>query len=207
MKNLLRHRIAAHRKTVDAVLAWLSDDIEAVCRQLVQALERGNKIMLCGNGGSAADAQHLAAELVGRFRLERRGLPAIALTTDTSALTAIGNDYGFDAIFSRQVDALASKGDLLLAFSTSGNSKNVLRAVEAAHQHGCRSVGLTGHDGGELKSLCHYLLAIPSDETACIQEMHMMIGHAICEVAEIALFGTAQQRQDLSPQPAVIKAA
>jgi len=198
MKNLIRQQITVHRQTVDAVLAWLTDEIEAACRLTIQALERGNKLLLFGNGGSAADAQHVAAEFTGRFKLKRRALPAIALTTDASALTAIGNDFGFEHVFARQVEALACRGDLLIAFSTSGMSPNVIQGVERGRTMGLRAVGFTGSGGGELKSLCDVPLVVPSDEASQVQEMHIMVAHTICYVTELALYGSAQQRADLA---------
>ena len=154
--------------------------LERSARLLSEALAGGQRILLCGNGGSAADAQHIAAELVGRFVRERDALPAIALTTDTSALTAIGNDYGFDQVFARQLAALCVPGDVLVAISTSGNSPNVLAAVEAAHARGVRVVGLLGRDGGRLASRCDVSVVVPSTVTASIQECHIFIGHLWC---------------------------
>ena len=149
------------------------------------ALAAGNKILLCGNGGSAADAQHIAAELVGRFVVERRGLPGIALTTDTSALTAIGNDYGYDVVFARQVEALGRPGDVLVAITTSGRSKNVVAAVAAARACGMKVVGLTGAAGREFVAGCDAGVAVPSGETARIQECHIAIGHIWCELVDV----------------------
>jgi D-sedoheptulose 7-phosphate isomerase len=154
---------------------------------IVAALRRGNKVLLCGNGGSAADAQHIAAEIVGRFKAERDGLPAIALTTDTSILTAVGNDYGFENVFARQMRALAREGDVLVAISTSGNSENVIRAVEMARESGVTSIGLLGRDGGRLAALVDIALVVPSQDTARIQEAHITIGHIICELLDEAL--------------------
>ena len=148
------------------------------------ALNTGNKIMLCGNGGSAADAQHIAAELIGRFKKERDPLSAIALTTDTSILTCVGNDYSYDEIFSRQVRGLAKPGDVLIAISTSGNSANVVAAVLAARERGCMTVALVGNTGGKLGPLCHHALIVPSADTARIQEVHILIGHILCELLE-----------------------
>jgi D-sedoheptulose 7-phosphate isomerase len=144
------------------------------------SLKKGGKILLCGNGGSAADSQHIAAELIGKFKKERIPLPAIALTTDTSVLTAIGNDYEFKFVFSRQIEALAKKEDILIAISTSGNSKNVINAIKSAKKIGCKIITLTGKDGGKMKNLGNVNIVIPSNETPRIQEMHIMIGHMIC---------------------------
>ncbi len=155
------------------------------CAQMIlSTFIAGNKVLLCGNGGSAADAQHMAAEFVGRYETERRGLPAIALTTDTSALTALANDYDFERIFARQVDALAVEGDCLIAISTSGNSPNVIAAVMAARKRGCKVVGMTGANGKKLASLCDACLMIPSDRTARIQEAHITVAHIWCEIID-----------------------
>jgi D-sedoheptulose 7-phosphate isomerase len=144
----------------------------------------GGKLLLCGNGGSAADAQHIAAEFVGRYERERRGLPAIALTTDTSALTALANDYDFERIFARQIEALAVNGDCLIAISTSGNSPNVISAIMAARDKGCRVVGLTGSEGKKLAALCDAVVMVPSNRTARIQEAHIAIAHYWCEMLD-----------------------
>jgi len=153
----------------------------------IESLKTQKKILLCGNGGSAADAQHIAAELTGRFKKERIALPAIALTTDTSALTAIGNDYGFEYVFSRhsrQIEALAKKGDVLIAISTSGNSQNVINAIKSAKKIGCKIITFCGKDGGEMKNMGDINIIIPSNNTPRIQEMHIMIGHMICQLID-----------------------
>lgn len=160
-----------------------------VARRMVEVLHNGGKILFCGNGGSAADAQHLAAEFVNRFQRDRRALAAIALTTDTSVLTSIGNDFGFDRIFSRQIEALARPGDLLVALSTSGNSPNVLRAVEAARALGVFSIGLCGGSGGALAVAADETFIVPSPEAPRIQEAHITLGHAWCALAEDLLAG------------------
>lgn len=152
-------------------------------------LKRGGKIAFIGNGGSAADSQHLAAEFVGRFSKDRDPLPAIALTTDTSILTALGNDYGFEEIFSRQVDALLKEGDMLVAISTSGESRNIVKAVLRAKKKRVKVVGLLGKGGGRLKELCDIPIVVPSDSTPRIQEVHILIGHLVCEEVEKALYG------------------
>jgi len=151
---------------------------------ITKCLSSGGKLLFFGNGGSAADAQHLAAEFVGRFVRERRGLPAIALTTDSSILTAVSNDYGFDRVFARQIEALANAGDLTIAISTSGNSPNVLEAVKAAKERNLRTVGLSGRDGGTLAQLADVTIAVPSTSTARIQECHIAIGHIFCELVD-----------------------
>lgn len=165
-------------------LAAQAADIEAVAKVCREAIVRGGKIMFCGNGGSAADSQHLAAELVGRFKRERAALPAIALTVDTSILTAVGNDYGFEDIFARQVEALGAKGDVLIGLSTSGNSPNVLKAFAAARTKGVVTVALTGESGGECKDVADCCLCVPASTSDHIQEMHIAIGHLICGVVE-----------------------
>jgi D-sedoheptulose 7-phosphate isomerase len=168
-------------------LPTLVPAIEQAAGLLAAALSEGGKLMLCGNGGSAADSQHLAAELTGRFVKDRRPLAAVALSTDTSALTCIGNDYGFDEVFSRQVAGLGRQGDCLLVISTSGNSRNVVRAAEAARVAGIRVIGLLGRDGGVLRGLCEVAIVVPSTTTARIQEAHIFIGHTLCAMVEEAL--------------------
>ncbi len=163
-------------QTMDALLPA----IERATIIIQAALSHGNKILLCGNGGSAADAQHIAAEIVGRFEVERHALPAIALTTDSSILTAVANDYGYEQVFARQVQGLAVEGDVLIAYSTSGNSANIVQAVEMAKQKGCSIIALTGDGGGKLASLADELLAVHSKRTARIQEAHAFIGHVLC---------------------------
>ena len=162
--------------------------VARVCEVLVAALKAGNKVLLFGNGGSATDAQHIAAELVGRFAFDRPALPAIALTVDTSALTAIGNDYGFDHIFARQIEALARPGDVAIGISTSGNSPNVLSGLVAAKKIGLITVGLTGESAGKLRALVDHCICIPSQATPRIQECHHLIGHILSEVVEQELF-------------------
>jgi len=165
----------------------LSDVIAAAAAALTESLRAGNK--LCGNGGSAADAQHIAAELAGRLRLERGGLPAIALTVNPSVMTALANDYGYDMVFARQVEALGRKGDVLVGISTSGSSRNVVRALETARTAGLVTVGMVGQDTGPMGGLCDHLVAAPTKDTQRIQEIHIAAGHAMCEIVEAALFG------------------
>ena len=162
--------------------------IVQIAEKFIEALQSGNKILFFGNGGSAADAQHLTAELVGRFKCERKALPAIALTTNTSSLTSIGNDYDFEDVFSRQVEALGKRGDLAVGITTSGNSKNVLKAVDAAKQIGMGTVGFTGGDGGALSKAVDLAFIAPAQGTANIQEMHITTGHIICQLVEEKLF-------------------
>lgn len=152
-------------------------------------LQKGNKILIAGNGGSAADSQHWAAELIGRYKLDRKSLPAIALTTDTSILTAIGNDYGYDEVFSKQVEGLGQEGDIFVGISTSGNSGNILKAIEKAKENGLTPIGLTGRDGGKMHEKLDYNLIVPSDNTPRIQECHLCIYHTICEEIENRMFG------------------
>lgn len=166
----------------------LLDDFERWVESCEQALRAGNKLLFIGNGGSAADAQHLAAELVVRFKLTRRGLPALALTVDSSALTAIGNDFGFDQLFSRQVEALGAEGDVLIALTTSGNSENVLRAVPVAQAMGIQVVAMTGASGGKIATIADVCLRMPSDDTPRIQEAHTLLGHMLCDLLEQRMF-------------------
>ncbi|MFZ5692313.1 MAG: D-sedoheptulose-7-phosphate isomerase [Pseudomonadota bacterium] len=170
-------------------LAALEDVVQRAIAAVGDALEGGNKIVFCGNGGSAADAQHLAAELVGRYLIDRAPLPALALTVDTSALTAIANDYSFDEVFARQLGGVGQKGDVLVAISTSGNSRNVLRAIEVAREKGIKTIGLTGESGGQMRQLCDICICAPSDRTNHIQEMHIAIGHMMCGEVERRLAG------------------
>lgn len=160
------------------------DDISAASELVIQTIKSGHKLLLFGNGGSAADAQHIAAEFTGRFVKERIGLPAIALTTDTSAITAIGNDYGFDRIFERQVEALAQPGDLLIGISTSGNSPNVINGLKAGKLKQCKLIGFSGNGGGAMKPLCDANIIIDSKITARIQEMHILVGHILCSAID-----------------------
>ena len=166
------------------MMAELAPEIESAGLLIQEALRAGNKVILCGNGGSAADAQHIAGEIVGRFLKERSGLPAIALASDSTVLTAIANDYGFAAVFARQVVAHGKPGDVLIAISTSGNSENVVKAAETAKNATMVVIGLTGKDGGALGKHCDFCLRVPSDYTPRIQEMHILIGHILCEIAE-----------------------
>jgi D-sedoheptulose 7-phosphate isomerase len=165
--------------------------VAGAAEAMIACLASGGTIYFCGNGGSAADAQHIAAELSGRYRLERPALAAIALSTNSSALTAIGNDYGYEFVFSRQLEGLGAPGDVLVAITTSGGSKSVIRAVEVAHQCGMTVIGMTGSKGGRFAALCDLALVTPSDSTPRIQEGHITMGHIVCEMVEVALFGGA----------------
>ncbi|RNC65825.1 MAG: SIS domain-containing protein [Desulfuromonadales bacterium] len=188
MIEAVTSQLRSHREVMEAVERDLAPGIAAFATMLVTALGEGKKLLVMGNGGSAADAQHFAAEIVGRFKMERRGLPAVSLTTDTSILTAIGNDYGFDAIFRRQVEALADEGDVVVGISTSGSSKNVYEALHLARELGCRTVGLLGRDGGTIKGLVDLDLTMPSSDTPRIQEGHITIIHIVCDLVEKGLF-------------------
>jgi D-sedoheptulose 7-phosphate isomerase len=183
-ENIIINSIEEHRKVFDKIITESTFDILQCAKLIWDTLAKGKKILLCGNGGSAADAQHLAAEFVGRYETERRGFPAIALTTDTSALTALGNDYGYERVFARQVEALANEGDLLIGLSTSGNSPNVIAALTTAREIGCVTIGLTGEKGGEMTRLCDFCLRVPSARTARIQEAHITIAHIWCEFVD-----------------------
>ena len=173
-----------HQDVLKKTIEELENDIKEAGELIVSTLKAGNKILLFGNGGSAGDAQHIAAELTGRYKKERQALPAVALTTDTSAITAIGNDYGFDRIFDRQVEAIGKEGDLLIGISTSGNSRNVLRALAFGKDNGMKTLGLSGKGGGDMKNLCDINIIIPSDDTARIQEIHILIGHVLCGIID-----------------------
>ena len=187
VKEMIEASLAAKQKLLaDEVLLAR---IVRVAQVIEAAMRSGNKLMLAGNGGSAADSQHIAAEFVSRFEYDRPGLASIALTTDTSMLTAIGNDYGYEQVFSRQVEANGRAGDVFIGISTSGNSKNVIRAVEACKARGIITVALCG-EGGVLKSLCDHALPVPSSHTPRIQESHILIGHAICGLVEDAMFAS-----------------
>ena len=168
--------------------AKILSQIESAAKSMLDCYQSGHKVLLAGNGGSAADAQHLAAELVNRFRFDHIGLPAIALSTDTSILTSIGNDYGYDFLFSRQIAAQGSAGDVFIGISTSGNSKNILQALSVCKEKNIYTIGLTGCDGGKMLSLCDNCIVVPSEVTARIQEAHILIGHILCEIVENSLF-------------------
>lgn len=174
---------------VAKALPNLATDVSSAVDIISSSLEAGGQLLIAGNGGSAADAQHIAAELTGRFKRERQALRALALHGNTSALTAIGNDYGYDHVFARELSAHARPGDVLLAISTSGNSRNIIRAIEVAREHKVAVIGLTGNSGGQMRLACDLCLSVPSESTARVQEMHITIGHAICELLEERLTG------------------
>lgn len=182
------------KKSIDVKQQFLNDTelmnlIKEVSFKIVEAYKNGNKTLIAGNGGSAADAQHIAGEFVSRFYFDRPGLASIALTTDTSIITAIGNDYGYEKLFSRQVQANGVKGDIFIGISTSGNSANIIEALKECKGKGIITVGLTGEKGGKMAEMCDYCIKVPSNETPRVQEVHILIGHIICAVVEEAIFG------------------
>ena len=184
MIEIIRNEIKLHNE-VSKAMERLSSSIESVAKLAIDCIESNGKIILFGNGGSAADAQHIAAELVGRYRTNRKGLAAIALTTDTSALTAIGNDFGYEKIFKRQLEALLNKNDLVIGISTTGNSSNVFFALEYAKSINKKVVGLSGNQGGKINDVCDINLVVPSNDTPRIQEMHILIGHTLCHLIDL----------------------
>ena len=182
IKNEFNTHIETSKKTMEACI----NDVEIASKICINSLKNGNKILLFCNGGSAADAQHIAAEIIGRYKTERKGLPAIALTTDSSILTALGNDFGYSEIFKRQVEALALPGDTLIGISTGGSSMNVINALDVAKDMQCTTIGLSGKDGGEFNTICDVNIVVQSQDTARIQEMHILIGHTICHLIDEA---------------------
>jgi len=184
MKSIIINEFAEHLKVAQKISS-LTDQVEIAVQLCIDSLQNGGKILIFGNGGSAADAQHIAAEMVGRYKVERKGLAAIALTTDTSALTSIGNDYGYNHVFDRQVEALANQGDVAIGISTGGSSNNVISALRLAKDMGCKTVGFSGRDGGEMNALCDVNLVVPAEDTPRIQEMHIVIGHTICHLIDL----------------------
>jgi D-sedoheptulose 7-phosphate isomerase len=184
ISTLLTNSLREHLETFQALIGTTLTDIERTGQVICDALLGGHKILLCGNGGSAADAQHIAAELVGCYEKRRRSWPAIALTTDTSALTAISNDFSFDEVFARQVAGLAQPGDVLIAISTSGKSHNILKAVATAAELGCQTIALTGAAGEPLASSCNFAVVVPVNRTSRVQEAHITIGHLWCEMVD-----------------------
>jgi D-sedoheptulose 7-phosphate isomerase len=186
VSRLIQASIAVKQKILQDVA--LVAAVAEVTKVIVDALLQGNKILLCGNGGSAADAQHIAAEFVGRFAFDRPALPALALSVNTSCVTAIGNDYGFDLVFSRQIEALGKKGDVVIGISTSGNSANVLHAMSTSKRLGLRTIALTGCTGGKIRNEVELCLCAPSNETPRIQECHILMGHIISELVEHTIF-------------------
>ena len=190
MHNYIHQQIAQAEQVMQAMLAdtALQNTVCQAASACIQSLNKGGKSLLAGNGGSAADAQHIAGEFVSRFAFDRPGLPAIALTTDTSILTAIGNDYGYEKLFARQVQALGNQGDIFIGYSTSGKSPNILLALQEARAKGLVCIGLTGNRGGPMHDLCDYTLAVPNADTPKIQEGHLVLGHILCGLVENAIF-------------------
>lgn len=186
MINVIKSEFESHLETIRSIINNMEPELERVSQMIINALKNGKKVILFGNGGSAADAQHIAAELTGRYKIERRGLPGLALTTDTSALTAIGNDYGYGRVFDRQVESLANAGDVLIGISTSGNSENVVSALSLGKEMGCTTIGFSGRDGGLMNDVCVLNLVVPSNNTPRIQEMHILFGHIICQCIDDA---------------------
>ena len=185
MQSIIKYEFNEHLTTSKKTMESVSESIEIAALLCIDSLKQGNKILLFGNGGSAADAQHIAAEIVGRYKTERKGLSAIALTTDTSAITAIANDYGYLHVFERQVEALANEGDVVIGISTGGASTNVIRALKLANNIGCKTIGFSGRDGGEFNTLCNVNLIAIAEDTPRIQEIHILIGHIICHLIEL----------------------
>ena len=190
-KERIRQSLSETLRVLDEIRAdtEMVDTVSQIAGLCVEAIRSGHKILLAGNGGSAADAQHLAAELMSRFAFDRPGLPAFALTTDSSVMTAVGNDYGFERLFARQIEAAGNRGDLFIAISTSGGSGNILAAIDTARERGLKVIGLTGARGGDMAALCDAAVRVPSEETARIQEAHITLGHIICGLVEQELFG------------------
>lgn len=191
LKHYIKNQISKSIETKQKILndESLLAQIKQAGLKCIEIYKNGNKTLIAGNGGSAADAQHIAGEFVSRFYFDRPGIPSIALTTDTSILTAIGNDYGYERLFARQLEANGVKGDLFIGISTSGNSKNILEALDVCKNKGIFSVGLSGQSGGAMQELCDLCIKVPSNETPRIQESHILIGHMICAIVEEELFG------------------
>lgn len=191
LKNYINNQVRDSIKVKQKLLenGELMELVKEVALLCIETYKNGNKTLIAGNGGSAADAQHIAGEFVSRFYFDRPGIPSIALTTNTSIITAIGNDYGYDKLFARQIQANGSKGDMFIGISTSGNSKNVIEALKECKAKGIVSVGLTGENGGQMNDMCDFCIKVPSDITPRIQEVHILIGHIICSVVEEAIFG------------------
>ena len=184
MTSIINKEFIEHINTAKKTMEGLSQDIETATRICIKSLKNEGKILILGNGGSAADAQHIAAELVGRYKTERKGLAAIALTTDSSTITSISNDYGYVNVFKRQIEALANKRDVVIGISTGGTSKNVTNALRLSKSIGCKVIGLSGKDGGEMNTICDINIVVPSEDTPRIQEMHIFIGHTICHLID-----------------------
>ena len=184
MKSNIENEFNEHLKVTKASMNEIIESTEIAAKICISGLQSGGKILLFGNGGSAADAQHIAAELVGRYKTERKGIAAIALTTDSSIITSISNDYGFDHLFDRQIEAIAKNNDIAIGISTGGTSSNVINALSLANEIGCKTIGLSGKGGGEMNNLCNVNIVVPSSDTPRIQEIHILIGHTICHLIE-----------------------
>jgi D-sedoheptulose 7-phosphate isomerase len=192
MRSIIESEFSEHLKTAQATLEYIATPLEIAANLCIDTLKNGGKILIFGNGGSAADAQHIAAELVGRYKIERKGLAAIALTTDSSILTCITNDYSYDYVFSRQIEALANNNDIAIGISTGGTSSNATSALKTARDLGCKTIGLSGRGGGEFNELCDVNLVVPGEDTPRIQEMHILIGHTICHLIDQAFSDSTQ---------------
>lgn len=189
MQKIIEMEFQTHMEVVAKAMNLIGPSLEVAATKCRERLQKGGKILLFGNGGSAADAQHIAAELVGRYKVSRKGLAATALTTDTSILTAVGNDFGYGLIFKRQVEALANGNDIVIGISTSGTSHNVIEGLKMAKKLGCVTIGMSGGDGGEMSSLCDVSLVVPSQDVPRIQEVHILMGHILCELIETDTIG------------------
>ena len=187
-KNEINIELKEHIELINQVLLNQTKKINEIAWLIINCYKNGNKVILFGNGGSAADAQHIAAELIGQYKLKRKSLPAIALTTDTSILTSVANDYGFDKIFERQIESIAKKGDVAIGISTSGNSENVIKGILKAKEKEAKTIAFTGNSGGKLKNIVDVLLNVPSDNTPRIQEAHIVVGHIACNIIENQIF-------------------
>ena len=192
MKSIIENEFNEHAKAIKDTVKVAINDIENAAKICIECLKNGNKILIFGNGGSAADAQHIAAEIIGRYKTDRKGLAAIALTTDSSVLTAISNDFGYLEIFKRQVEALARPGDTLIGISTGGSSQNVVNALKIAKNIQCQTIGLSGKDGGKFNTICDVNIVAKAQDTARIQEMHILIGHTICHLIDHAFIETIE---------------
>ena len=177
-------RLETRLSLISSSMELIEESVEVISSIIQKSISTNGKIMFCGNGGSAADSQHIAAELVGRYKTDRKGLAAIALSTDTSAITSISNDFGYDNVFERQIEALANEKDVVIGISTGGTSKNVINAIKRANDIDCSIIGFSGKDGGEMNNICDVNIVVPSDDTPRIQEMHILIGHTICHLIE-----------------------
>lgn len=183
MRDVIENEINDHIRVANS-LHNLTEEVTKSAILCIDSIKNGGKILLFGNGGSAADAQHIAAELVGRYKIKRKGLPAIAITTDTSVITSISNDFGYTHVFDRQLEAIAMKGDIAIGISTSGNSENVISGLKLASTLECKTIGFSGQDGGKMSNICDINLIVPSEDTPRIQEMHIVIGHTICHLID-----------------------